>query len=174
MTGRRRGERERRGGRENPPSMLSERAIYFHNARSDSFPISSSTRCIVADWALSNSHLLMTLERAWQHIIDMPIQMDVSALLSAAYGADIQLMVTNVKKVCVMKRICLCKLFIRTAVALLEFREDFVIIFFMIFAIHAASSKLKDTHKLLAQYYSAFTPPTHTHTLPMVNTISFI
>lgn len=30
----------------------------------------------------------MTHQQAWQHIIDMPIQMDVSAFLSAAYGAD--------------------------------------------------------------------------------------
>ena len=93
-------ERERvsRRRRENPPSMLFEWAIYFYYTPPDSFPISSSTRCIVADWVLSKSHLLMPHQQAWQHIIDMPIQMDVSAFLSAAYGADAQLMVTNIKR----------------------------------------------------------------------------
>lgn len=126
-------ERESRGRRENPPSMLSERAIYFHNARSDSFPISPSTRCIVADCALNNSHLLMTLQQAWQHIIDMPIQMDVSALLSAAYGADTQLMVTNVESMRNEKYLLVLALFIMTALVLLELKEEFVIIFYDIY-----------------------------------------
>lgn len=69
--------KEGEGSRESPLSMFSEQAIYFHYACSDSFPISSSTQCIVADWAVSSRHLLMTHQQAWQHIIDMPIQTDV-------------------------------------------------------------------------------------------------
>lgn len=72
----------KRRSRENPPSVFSELAIYFRYAPSDSFPISPNTQCIVADWALSCSHLLMTHQPAWLHIIDMPIQMDVSVCLS--------------------------------------------------------------------------------------------
>ena len=72
--------------------------MHFHYTRSDSFPISSSTQCIAADWAVSNSHLLMTHQQAWQHITDMPIKMDVIALPSAVCGSDEALMVTNLKK----------------------------------------------------------------------------
>lgn len=98
MTGRWRGEereRERAGEEEKilPPHVL-RAAIYFHYAHSDSFPISSSARCIGADGAPSHSPPLMTHHQAWQHIIDMPIQIDVSAFLS-----DIQLRDTNLERV---------------------------------------------------------------------------
>lgn len=62
-------------------------AIYSYYAALTAFRYHLALKCIVADWALSNSRLLMPHQQAWQHIIDMPIQMIV--FLSAAYAADI-------------------------------------------------------------------------------------
>lgn len=47
--------------------------IRSNYTRSDSFPISSFTRCIVADWAPSINHPLMSHHAARQHIIDVSI-----------------------------------------------------------------------------------------------------
>lgn len=65
-------------------------AIYSHYVALTAFRCHPALECIVADWALSNSHLLMPHQQAWQHVIDMLMQMDVTAFLSAAaYAADI-------------------------------------------------------------------------------------
>lgn len=64
-------------------------AIYSYYAALTAFRYHLALKCIVADWALSNSRLLMPHQQAWQRIIDMPIQMGVTAFLSAAYAADI-------------------------------------------------------------------------------------
>lgn len=138
-------EEERESGRRRKKSSLHvlRAAIYFHYARSDSFPIPSSTLCIVADWALSNNHLLMTHQQAGQHIIDMSIQIDASAFLSAAFNAETQLIITNIKGVCNEKYLLVLALFTKAAVWFYYcLRRNLLSFLWHIFIISAASPSL--------------------------------
>lgn len=58
----------------------------------------------------------MTHQQAGQHIIDMSIQIDASAFLSAAFNAETQLIITNIKGVCNEKYLLVLALFTKAAV----------------------------------------------------------
>lgn len=76
-------QREERGEDEDP-SVLSDLVIHFHYASLTAFLYHSALGHIAADCALSNRHHLVTRQQAWQHIVDTPLLIDVSAFPSDA------------------------------------------------------------------------------------------